>query len=186
MSKDNDLSSVSDINGFLASVERRAFIAARMSTHDDEDAFDIVQDAMIKMAQKHADLEKHEWAPYFFRIVYNKINDWHRRQSVRNRWRTFFNTDNGDALNPENTVRQATYREPEEQINDEEQSASLLNTIENLSERQRQALMLRLWEGFSVAETASIMGCSEGSVKTHFSRAISKLKIELTTTYLRS
>ena len=89
-------------------------------------------------------------------------------------------------MNPENTVRQATYREPEEQINDEEQSASLLNTIENLSERQRQALMLRLWEGFSVAETASIMGCSEGSVKTHFSRAISKLKIELTTTYLRS
>lgn len=151
-----------------------------MATHDEEDAFDIVQDAMMKMVQKHTGLTEPEWTAYFYRILYNKINDWYRRQNVRNRWRVFFKPKAGEEeYQPEDKFRQETYREPEQFLKDEEHSKRLLSAVEKLSLRQQQAITLRLWEGFSVAKTASIMGCSEGSVKTHFSRAISKLKQDL-------
>ncbi len=173
---------MADINGFLKSVERKAFVTARLATQDEEEAFDIVQDAMMKMVQKHEGLDPPDWPAYFYRILYNKINDWYRRQTVRNRWRVFFQSNNNEEdYQPEDRVRQRTFREPEELASDDDQNEALVASIGHLSLRQQQALLLRLWEGYSVQQSAEIMGCSEGSVKTHFSRAIAKLKVELDT-----
>ncbi len=165
---------------FLKSVEQRAFVMARFATNQEEEALDIVQDAMFKLVQKYSHLNKDEWPKYFYRILHNKINDWYRRESVRNRWRVFFNNKgNNENFNIEETVRQTSVREPEHALIGEQQSRELLAAIDQLALRQQQAITLRLWEGFSVAETAKIMGCSEGSVKTHFSRAVHRLRKEL-------
>jgi len=172
------------MNTFLESIQQRAFVMARFATNQEEEALDIVQDAMFKLVQKYSHLHKDDWPKYFYRILHNKINDWYRRESVRNRWRIFFNnkTDN-EGFNIEDTVPQTSYREPERALIGEEESVELLEAIEKLSLRQQQALTLRLWEGFSVAETAKIMGCSEGSVKTHYSRAVHHLRERLDRPY---
>jgi RNA polymerase sigma-70 factor (ECF subfamily) len=151
-----------------------------LATHDDEEALDIVQDAMFKLVEKYSYRDEQEWSSFFFRILYNKINDWYRRRKVRNRWRVFFSGDSGnEEYNPEDWVPQTTVREPEQQIHGEEISLQMLELIEALPLRQKQALTLRIWEGFSVAETAQIMRCSQGSVKTHFSRAVHRLRDKL-------
>lgn len=161
---------------FLRDVEQRAFIMARFSTNQDEEALDIVQDAMLKLVQKYSYFDKEEWPKYFFRILHNKINDWYRRENVRNRWRVFFNKSADSTYDAEDTVAQSTFREPEQAFFGEETTNGLIKAIDALPLRQKQALILRLWEGFSVADTAMIMGCSEGSVKTHLSRAVHRLR----------
>lgn len=175
--KELNLNSTADMDAFLKQVEQRAFVMARFATNQEEEALDIVQDAMLKLVQKYSHLDKEDWPKYFFRILHNKINDWYRREKVRNRWRVFFNNkpDSGD-FNIEDTVAQSVFREPESAFIGEESSKDLLSAIDELPFRQKQALTLRLWEGFSVADTAAIMGCSEGSVKTHFSRAVHRLR----------
>ena len=169
---------------FLKSIEQRAFVMARFATSQEEEALDIVQDAMFKLVQKYSHLHKDEWPKYFYRILHNKINDWYRREAVRNRWRVFFNNKrDDDSFNIEESVAQTAVREPEHSLIGEEECTELLAAIEKLAFRQQQALTLRLWEGFSVADTAKIMGCSEGSVKTHFSRAVHRLRDELERPY---
>lgn len=165
------------MNTFLSSVERRAFVMARIATNQEEEALDIVQDAMFKLVEKYSHLDKDEWPKYFYKILHNKINDWYRRERVRNRWRVFFkNKPDTEGFNIEDTVRQTSFREPEHVLEGEQAAKEMLDAIQELPLRQQQALTLRLWEGFSVAETAKIMGCSEGSVKTHFSRAVHRLR----------
>jgi RNA polymerase sigma-70 factor (ECF subfamily) len=172
------------MDAFLRSVERRAFIVAKMATNNDEEALDIVQDAMFKLVEKYSHLTYQEWGGYFYRILHNKINDWYRREKVRRRWRVFFNHKlEGDFIDPENMVPQVAVREPEQFVFGSEISTEMLNAIEQLPLRQQQAVTLRIWEGFSVAETASIMGCSEGSVKTHLSRAVHRLRSVLVDSY---
>lgn len=162
---------------FLKGVERRAFVMARLATNQEEEALDIVQDAMFKLVQKYSHLDKDDWPKYFYKILHNKINDWYRRESVRNRWRVFFkNKPENEGFNIEETVRQTSFREPENVFVGEQAAKDILAAIDELPLRQQQALTLRLWEGFSVAETAKIMGCSQGSVKTHFSRAVHRLR----------
>ncbi len=170
---------------FLRSVEKRAFIVARFATSQEEEALDIVQDAMFKLVQKYSHLHKDDWPKYFYRILHNKINDWYRRESVRNRWRVFFNHKPGsDRFNIEDGVAQVSCREPGRTLIGEQETTDMLAAVERLPLRQQQALTLRLWEGFSVAETAKIMRCSEGSVKTHYSRAVHRLREELEKPYV--
>lgn len=169
------------INQFLQGVEKRAFIVARLATKDSEEALDIVQEAMLKLAQRYLNSSEAEWGPLFHTILQSKINDWHRRQQVRNRWRVFFHSDHEDAhtVEPEDQVAQEVFLEPERQVAVEELNERLLHVISQLPLRQQQALVLRAWEGYDIAQTANIMQCSEGSVKTHYSRAIHHLRAKL-------
>ncbi len=158
---------------------------ARFATSQEQEALDIVQDAMFKLVQKYSHLHKDEWPKYFYRILHNKINDWYRRENVRNRWRVFFDRKSeSDGFKIEDNVSQTCYREPGRTLIGEQDSNDLLAAVAGLPLRQQQALILRLWEGFSVAETARIMRCSEGSVKTHYSRAVHRLREELEKPYV--
>lgn len=172
------LKTVSKMESFLKTVERRAFVIARINTKDKEEAMDIVQDAMFTLVQKYSDRPLEELGALFHTILHSKINDWHRKQKVRNRWRVFFNLGDSD-LSVEDTVPQEQFLEPDSFLQEEEINESVLVAIKQLAPRQQQALILRAWEGYSVAETADIMKCSQGSVKTHYSRAVHALRDRL-------
>lgn len=179
--KNHDLKSVARMNNFLRGVEQRAFVVARLATQDDDEALDIVQDAMLKLAQKYLDRPDVEWGALFHTILHSRVNDWHRRQKVRNRWRVFFfaGKDDEDDADPEDFVPQTQFAEPDRQLLQDENSLTIQQAVGELPLRQQQALLLRAWEGFDIAETAEIMQCSQGSVKTHYSRAIHSLRKKL-------
>jgi RNA polymerase sigma-70 factor (ECF subfamily) len=167
------------LDRFLASVERRAFVAARMAVGNHDDALDIVQDAMMKLAEKYSEREPAEWPPLFQRILQSRIRDFYRREKVRNRFRTWFgfgNTDEQDKTDPIEEIEDPGAREPIENLDTRQELASLELAIAELPERQQQAFILRTWEGLDVAQTARAMGCSAGSVKTHYSRAMQALR----------
>lgn len=177
-----DLATAAKMNNFLRGVERRAFVIARLATHDEEESLDIVQDAMLKLVQKYSAHPDVEWGALFHAILHSRINDWHRRQKVRNRWRVFFflsDEEEESGLKPEDQVAQMLHLEPETRVLHEEMSATLQVAVGQLPLRQQQALLLRAWEGYDIAQTAKIMNCSEGSVKTHYSRAIHSLREKL-------
>ena len=165
------------LNRFLAEVERRALRIAEIAVRDRDEALDLVQDAMIKLARKYADKDTGEWPPLFSRILQNGIRDWHRRQAVRNRVMVWFGrgkTD--DDYDPIAAAPDPIGRAPEQELSNDEAMASLEVAVHALPTRQREAFMLRTFEGLDVAGTAVAMGCSEGSVKTHYSRAIHSLR----------
>ena len=176
--KELNLNAAGEMESFLKTVERRAFVIARINTKDEEEALDIVQDTMFTLVQKYSDRSSNELAPLFHTILYNKINDWHRKQKVRNRWRVFFGFDDTNVA-AEDTVPQEQFLEPDNYLQEVEINKSVLEAIKDLPIRQQQAIILRAWEGFSVAETANIMKCSQGSVKTHYSRAVHSLRNKL-------
>lgn len=165
---------------FLKEVSRRAFVVARLATQDEEDALDIVQDALFKLVQKYSGHPHGEWGALFHTILHSRINDWHRRQKVRNRWRVFFSSkDDEEDVDVEEETAQTQFLEPERQLLQDEMSVLMQVAIGQLPLRQQQALLLRGWEGYDIAETAKIMKCSEGSVKTHYSRAVHSLREKL-------
>lgn len=176
--KEQSLSSSISINHFLASVEKRAFITARLATQHEEDALDIVQDAMLGLVQNYSQHPAAEWGALFHSVLHSKINDWHRRRQVRQRWRVFFHdtTEAEELPEPDELVAQTQFLEPDRQLQNDELSQRLVELIGQLPLRQQQALVLRAWEGYDIAETAKIMGCSEGSVKTHLARAIRQMR----------
>jgi RNA polymerase sigma-70 factor (ECF subfamily) len=166
------------LNQFLADVERRALRMAEIAVRDRDDALDLVQDAMIKLARKYADRPSTEWAPLFFRILQNGIRDWHRRQKVRNRVMVWFgrSTSGDDDYDITANAPDPAGRTPDEQLQTNEAMQHLDRAVQNLPNRQREAFMLRTFQGLDVAATATAMGCSDGSVKTHYSRAIHSLR----------
>ena len=166
---------------FLAEVERRAYRQAAFAVRDDQAALDIVQDAMMKLAEKYNNRPPAEFPMLFQRILQNTIRDYYRRQKVRNYWVTAlsFMTPGRNAEDDEEVLEY-------DQVADEKNSpvnslitgknfALIESAIEKLSARQREAFLLRYWEEMDIAETAQVMGCSEGSVKTHCSRAVQAL-----------
>lgn len=169
------------IEDFLASVERRAFRMAQISTGNSEDALDIVQDTMFIWVRKYSEKPDEEWRPLFFRILQNKIRDWHRKNNVRNRWRTWLQS--WGKSNEEEAVERPIEHLADPVIKDFGDQIILCHSMEALEAslaalplRQQQAFLLRAWEELNVRETAAVMGCSEGSVKTHYSRAIHALR----------
>ncbi len=166
------------LNQFLAEVERRALRMAEIAVRDRDDALDLVQDAMIKLARNYAARPSTEWAPLFFRILQNGIRDWHRRQKVRNRVMVWFGraTSGDDDYDVTSNLPDPAGRTPDEQLQTNEAMQQLELAIQNLPNRQREAFMLRTFQGLDVAATATAMGCSDGSVKTHYSRAIHSLR----------
>ncbi len=163
---------------FLAEVERKAFIIARISLRDDEDSLDAVQDAMIKLVQKYASRPQGEWKPLFYRILKNRIVDLQRRRNVRQRFMAWLPISE-DAPDPIAEAPGRPVEQPDRQLELSETMVSLETAVGNLPARQSQAFLLRMMEGLNVAETASAMGCSQGSVKTHYFRAVHSLRITL-------
>lgn len=172
-----------DLSDFLQGVERRAFKRAAFATRDDDAALDIVQDAMIRLAEKYADRPAAEWPMLFQRILSNAILDWHRRQKVRtslvHQFSDFEGSSEGgdfDLLETLEIDAGTALLEGSDRQLERAQLVALLETeIQKLPERQREAFLMRYWEELDVAETAKAMGCSEGSVKTHCSRATHSL-----------
>ena len=166
------------LNQFLAEVERRALRMAEIAVRDRDDALDLVQEAMIKLVKNYATRPSTEWAPLFFRILQNGIRDWHRRQKVRNRVMVWFGraTAGDDDYDVTANAPDPAGRTPDEQLQTTEAMQQLEIAVQNLPNRQREAFMLRTFQGLDVAATATAMGCSDGSVKTHYSRAIHSLR----------
>jgi RNA polymerase sigma-70 factor (ECF subfamily) len=172
-----------DLDDFLRSVERRAFKRTVYAVRNDDAALDIVQDAMIRLSQSYADRPPAEWPMLFQRILSNATLDWFRRQKVRNA--VFMNIGDleatvGDEDGDFDLLESLRLDETgTEGADDTASRAEMLGQIEEeiqkLPARQREAFLLRYWEELDVAETAEAMGCSEGSVKTHCSRAVQAL-----------
>ncbi len=166
-----------ELNRFFAEVEKRALRIAEISIRDRDEALDLVQDAMIQLARKYASRELDEWTPLFYRILQNKVRDWHRRQAVRNRVMVWFGRAGADDdFDPVAAAPDPGGRTPDEQLQSQEAMQNLEVAIGELPARQREAFMLRTFEGLDVADTAAAMGCSAGSVKTHYSRAVHSLR----------
>lgn len=174
------LDQLQSLDRFLAGVEKRAFQIARMALRDPEDALDAVQDAMLQLARRYGARPSEEWRPLFYRILQNRVRDCQRRRAVRNKilgWLPSFKEDE-DAGDPyEQTPDSA--QAPPDQLQTQQAMLALEIALRNLPLRQQQAFALRNFEGMDVAETAQAMGCSEGSVKTHYSRAVHTLRERL-------
>jgi RNA polymerase sigma-70 factor (ECF subfamily) len=167
---------------FLASVERKAFRIAQIALRHEADALDVVQDAMLQLSARYAMKPADEWKPLFYRILENRIRDVQRRRSVRNRvmaltpWRSA--SDEGDPVDP---IAEAADSGPSPvtQLESDEILKALEQALTALPNRQRQAFLLRNFEGLDVAQTAQAMKCSAGSVKTHYFRAVQALRLKL-------
>jgi RNA polymerase sigma-70 factor (ECF subfamily) len=132
---------------------------------------------MIRLARRYADRPAEEWTPLFYRILQNRVRDWQRRRSVRNRVMVWFGRSDEDSdYDPVAAAPDPAGRTPEQVLETREAMAKLEHALGDLPARQREAFMLRNFEGLEVAGTAQAMGCSEGSVKTHYSRAVHKLR----------
>ncbi len=166
------------MDDFLASVERQAFRMAEFATRNADEALDIVQDAMIRLVKNYSTKPEAEWQPLFFQILQNCIRDWHRKKKVRDRWNGLRNLWRGaeDEEDPIQTLADPQGKHPGEHAALKDSAAALDTALKDLPLRQQQAFLLRAWEEMSVAETARAMKCSEGSVKTHYSRALHTLR----------
>ena len=186
MQEETTLASSRELADFLESVERRAFKQAMFAVRDEEAALDIVQDSMLKLAEKYGDRPFDEFPMLFQRILQNTIRDFYRRSKVRSMWTTLlsaFNTDEDEDRDPLETLAadedDGGLRTPETQLLQARTLEAIEEEIRKLPQRQREAFLMRYWEDLDVAETAAAMGCSEGSVKTHCSRATHALAAAL-------
>jgi RNA polymerase sigma-70 factor (ECF subfamily) len=169
------------LNQFLASVELKAYKIAQAGLRHQDDALDAVQDAMLQLARAYAHRPEEEWKPLFYRILENRIRDMQRRRTVRGRvmaWMPFRRDEDDEDNDP---IAQAPSQElpAVARLELDEAMTALDGALEQLPHRQRQAFLLRNLEGLDVAQTAQSMGCSEGSVKTHYFRALQALRLKL-------
>lgn len=175
-----------ELSDFLAETERRAYKQALFAVRDEHVALDIVQDSMMKLALKYASKPIEELPLLFQRILQNTIRDYYRRQKIRSLWTTLFSAfipsdqnksqEDFDILETLQIKPESNFaKEPDAQLERLQLIGLIEKAMEILPARQREAFILRYWEEMSLAETAIIMKCSEGSVKTHCSRAVHAL-----------
>ena len=170
------------LESFLAGVERKAFRIAQIGLRHEADALDAVQDAMLRLVRSYASRPPAEWQPLFYRILENCVRDLQRRRTVRGRviaWLPWgAGADDEEAPDP---IAQAPDPAPipSSQAQTDQTLQALEVALAALPARQRQAFLLRNFEGLDVATTARAMGCSEGSVKTHYFRALQSLRADL-------
>jgi RNA polymerase sigma-70 factor (ECF subfamily) len=177
------IASHQEISNFLADVERRAFKQALFAVRDEDAALDIVQDAMLRLSEKYGAKPLQELPMLFQRILQNAIHDHFRRQKVRSTWTTLLSAlgqkdDRDEDFDPLETLPargDSNWSDPAQRHEQAEVVALIEQALARLPARQREAFLLRYWEELDVAETATAMGCSEGSVKTHCSRAVRAL-----------
>ena len=189
--KNSETNNFESMDAFLASVERRAYKHALYAVRNEENALDIVQDAMLNLVQSYSDKPASEWPMLFTRILQNAIHNHFRRSKVRDYWTPNFSQfdssedeEESNSMDVIEAIMNKTLDRSAFSTEDVVTREQILNKIEelikNLPARQREAFLLRYWEDLSVSETAEAMGCSEGSVKTHCSRAAHALAQALT------
>jgi len=172
-----------ELSDFLTQVERRAFKQTAYAVRDEHAALDIVQDAMMKLAERYAMRPASEFPMLFQRILQNTMRDFWRRQKVRSVCTSLLSSFNltgtdGEDLDPFEVFNSAEHDpryEPEAQLAQQQTMGLIEDALTKLPARQREAFVMRYWEDMDVAETALAMGCSQGSVKTHCSRAVRAL-----------
>lgn len=179
------LASHDELSRFLAETERRAYKQALFAIRDEHVALDIVQDSMLKLASKYGGKPAHELPMLFQRILQNTIRDNCRRQKVRSKSVSLMSSlipqhedtdyEPLDSLQDEDNNSQGLA--PDESLEQSQLIALIEEALITLPARQREAFLLRYWEDMDITETAAIMGCSEGSVKTHCSRATHSLAV---------
>jgi RNA polymerase sigma-70 factor, ECF subfamily len=175
------MASSQELSDFLREIERRAYKQTVYAVRDEHAAMDIVQDAMLKLAEKYADKPIAEYPMLFQRILQNTMRDFWRRQKVRNLWTTLLSSfgagkEGEEDHDPLDTIDVEDESDnPQIQLERSQTMGLIEKAIEKLPARQREAFVLRYWEEMDVAETAAAMGCSQGSVKTHCSRAVHTL-----------
>jgi len=165
------------LDRFLAGIEGRALRIAVLALRNRAEAEDAVQDTMIRLVRRYARRPEEEWRPLFYRILGNRIIDFQRRERLRRAvaviWRG--SPDDGRSADPVESAVDPRGR-PDEALEGEELLARIEAVLATLSARQRQAFLLRNFEGLDVAQAAVAMGCSAGSVKTHYFRAMQALE----------
>jgi RNA polymerase sigma-70 factor (ECF subfamily) len=162
---------------FLAGIERRAYRIACIALRDRAEAEDAVQDAMIRLARNYSRRPEEEWRPLFYRILRNRITDSQRRAQVRKAVTAFWSPPARDEPAPDPFETAADPRGgPEQALEGEQLLERIEEALAAMSSRQREAFLLRNFEGLDVAQAALAMGCSEGSVKTHYFRAMQALQ----------
>jgi RNA polymerase sigma-70 factor (ECF subfamily) len=162
------------LEAFLRRSEGRALLIAELTTRDREEALDLVQEAMLRFVRRYAGCPPGEWPALFHRVLTHALIDWTRRQRVRAAFRALFGArDEEEARDWPLTVPEPG---PEAAASAAELSERLFRALAALPLRQRQVFLLRVWEGLPVEATARALGIGEGSVKTHLSRALARIK----------
>lgn len=168
------------LDAFLAQVERRAYRMALLATKRSADALDVVQDTMMQLVHSYRERPHTEWPMLFQRILQNKIMDWHRLQTRQRKWFWQASTTiEEDEIDPIAQAIDERENNPAILLERAGDIETVLAIVEKLPLRQQQAFMLRAWEGLDVADTAAVMQCGEGSVKTHYFRALQTLRAAL-------
>jgi RNA polymerase sigma-70 factor (ECF subfamily) len=176
LEREETLESRASIEAFLREVETRAYRIAVLGVRDRDEAFDVVQDAMIRLVRGYSRRPSDEWRPLFYRILQNRIRDVQRRRKVRTRVLSFFGGVESEEYDPLLAAPTAESDDPLEQVVASDAMQALERALRQLPARQREAFVLRNFEGLDVAQTAQAMSCTEGSVKTHYSRAVHRLR----------
>lgn len=181
-----------ELNEFLKSVERRAFKRALYHVRNEDAALDLVQDAMIRLASSYGDKSLDELQLLFQRILSNAIMDWFRRQKTHNAVLVNFSDLEGasDVDSDFSVLDHVALPvngggSTEQQLERTQIFHEIEKQIQELPQRQREAFLLRYWEDMDVTETAQVMGCTVGSVKTHCFRAVQALAKALTAKGIR-
>ena len=174
--RENSVDRERSLDRFLAGIERRAFRIACIALRDRAEAEDAVQDAMIRLVRSYGRHPEDQWRPLFYRILKNRITDFQRRRKV---WRAVMawwpgQESEDTAPDPFESAVDPRGR-PDQVLEGEELLARIEELLAAMSSRQREAFLLRNFEGLDVAQAALAMGCSEGSVKTHYFRAMQTL-----------
>lgn len=167
------------MQAFLAGIEGRAFRIALFATGNRDEALEVVQEAMMKLAQNYSGHRADEWKPLFYSILQTRIRDWQRRQTVRNRFRTWFAWNEEEEEDALEQYPADDAGEPSKRLERDQFMTRLDRELGALPYRQQQVFLLRVWEGLDIAQTAEAMQCSESSVKTHQARALEKLQKQL-------
>ncbi|MBD8527470.1 RNA polymerase sigma factor [Pseudoxanthomonas sp. CAU 1598] len=170
-------SAVDSLEQFLRSVERRALRHVELSCRDHEDALDVVQETMLAFVKRYRDKPADQWPLLFWRVLDSKLVDLYRKRSLRGRWFGWLGMAEEDSTtDPLQQVADPIEPGPLSRLSDQQATEALLQALRQLPLRQRQAFLLRVWEGLDVQQTASAMAVSEGSVKTHLFRALQVLR----------
>lgn len=172
-----------ELDVFLREAQPRAFRMLMYALHDEQQALDILQDAMLAFVRSYAKRPPAERAPLFYRVVQNRLRDHFRRQKTRGRWLSFFGELGGQKDAQTSYEPEATAAEPQvwQQMDTQHKMEYLDRALGRLGLRQQQTFLLRAWEGLSEAQTAAALGISVGSVKTHYARARAALQAALGT-----
>lgn len=168
---------IEQLNIFFIANEKKAYAIAVMSLKNKDDALDVVQDVMIKFVEKYKRKNQKHWCSLFYRMVQNRITDFHRSNTKKRKYFSFFNTDKDENIIEQ--VADENYVTALQQMDDYTKIENLQDCLNELPTRQLQAFVCRIWEGLSVKETANSMKCSQGSVKTHLFRALKSIREQM-------